>query len=202
MTLFEWDNETLAPKEAGQLTSKVIGILSGEYFGVVNQDKVKELAKACREDPGLTQAEKAQVRELSEELEKLGCIPREEYQEFARLASESARVWAKAKEKDDFDEFAPMLEKVIGFQKKFAGYRAKDGQKKYDVMLNDYEPGFSMEVLDEFFGAVKQEIVPLLTAVKNSGVMVRDDFLTGEFTDEQQERIGHQRPSLYHEPSQ
>ncbi len=190
MALFEWDNETLAPKEAGRLTSKVIGILSGEYFGVVNQDKVKELAKACREDSGLTQAEKAQVRELSEELEKLGCIPREEYQEFARLASESARVWAKAKEKDDFDEFAPMLEKVIGFQKKFAGYRAKDGQKKYDVMLNDYEPGFSMEVLDEFFGAVKQEIVPLLTAVKSSGVMVRDDFLTGEFTDEQQERIG------------
>lgn len=190
MALFEWDNETLAPKEAGRLTSKVIGILSGEYFGVVNQDKVKELAKACREDSGLTQAEKAQVRELSEELEKLGCIPREEYQEFARLASESARVWAKAKEKDDFDEFAPMLEKVIGFQKKFAGYRAKDGQKKYDVMLNDYEPGFSMEVLDEFFGVVKQEIVPLLTAVKSSGVMVRDDFLTGEFTDEQQERIG------------
>ena len=74
MALFEWDNETLAPKEAGRLTSKVIGILSGEYFGVVNQDKVKELAKACREDSGLTQAEKAQVRELSEELEKLGCI--------------------------------------------------------------------------------------------------------------------------------
>ena len=102
MALFQWDNETLAPKEAGRLTSKVIGILSGEYFGVVNQDKVKELAKACREDSGLTQAEKAQVRELSEELEKLGCIPREEYQEFARLASESARVWAKAKEKDDW----------------------------------------------------------------------------------------------------
>ena len=31
MTLFEWDNETLAPKEAGELTSHVIGVLSGEY---------------------------------------------------------------------------------------------------------------------------------------------------------------------------
>ena len=30
MTLFEWDNETLAPREAGELTSKVIGVLSGE----------------------------------------------------------------------------------------------------------------------------------------------------------------------------
>ena len=29
MVLFEWDNETLAPREAGELTSKVIGVLSG-----------------------------------------------------------------------------------------------------------------------------------------------------------------------------
>ena len=35
MTLFEWDNETLAPREAGELTSKVIGVLSGEYFQAV-----------------------------------------------------------------------------------------------------------------------------------------------------------------------
>lgn len=36
MTLFEWDNETLAPKEAGELTSQVIGVLSGEYFDPKN----------------------------------------------------------------------------------------------------------------------------------------------------------------------
>lgn len=39
MTLFEWDNETLAPKEAGELTSNVIGTLSGEYFQAVTNDR-------------------------------------------------------------------------------------------------------------------------------------------------------------------
>ena len=32
LTLFEWDNETGAPKEAGEYTSKVIGTLSDEYY--------------------------------------------------------------------------------------------------------------------------------------------------------------------------
>ena len=32
LTLFEWDNETLAPDEAGELTASVIGVLSGEYL--------------------------------------------------------------------------------------------------------------------------------------------------------------------------
>ena len=40
LALFEWDNETLAPKEAGELTGNVIGILSGEYFQAVNNDQI------------------------------------------------------------------------------------------------------------------------------------------------------------------
>ena len=93
-TLFEWDNETLAPKEAGELTSQVIGVLSGEYFEAVTCDGMKKLLKECREQGGLTEAEAANVRELSEELEQTICIPQEEYQEFARLTARATSVWA------------------------------------------------------------------------------------------------------------
>ena len=47
MTLFEWDNETLAPKEAGELTARVIGILSGEFFQILTDGRVEELLKEC-----------------------------------------------------------------------------------------------------------------------------------------------------------
>lgn len=190
LQLFEWDDATVAPKGAGKLTSNVIRILSGEYFQAVNNEEVKSLVKACQGDESLTQIQAAQVRELAEELEKLDAIPKEEYQDFAHLTSEAVRVWEEAKEKNDFQLFAPTLKQVIEYQKKFASYRAKDGQKKYDVMLNDYEPGFNMELLDRFFDTIKKEVVPLLKAVADSKVMVRNDFLTGEFSDDQQERIG------------
>lgn len=190
MILFEWDEATLAPKEAGELTGKVIGTLSGEYFQAVNNDQVKALARACEKEEGLSEAEAAQVRELLEEIAKLDAIPRNEYQEFAQLTAGAVRTWTKAKEENDFEAFAPTLEKVIAYQKKFAGYRAKEGQKKYDVMLDDYEPGFSMELLDTFFALIKKEIVPLLKAVQKSKTEIPNAFLTGEFTDEQQEKIG------------
>ena len=77
MILFEWDDATLAPKEAGKLTEKVIGTLSGEYFCAVNNDKVRELAHACEKEEGLSEAEAAQVRELLEEIAKLDAIPQE-----------------------------------------------------------------------------------------------------------------------------
>ena len=189
MTLFEWDNETLAPKEAGELTSQVIGVLSGEYFEAVTCDGMKKLLKECREQGGLTEAEAANVRELSEELEQTICIPQEEYQEFARLTARATSVWARAKKDQDFEAFAPTLEKVIGFQKKFADYRAKDGKKTYDIMLDDYEKGFSMETLDEFFGLLKKELVPFLKKVMEEGKKIEDGFLKGDYPEEKQEEL-------------
>ena len=68
MTLFEWDNETLAPQEAGELTSQVIGVLSGEYFQALTCSELRQRLKECREDEALSEPEAANVRELWEEL--------------------------------------------------------------------------------------------------------------------------------------
>lgn len=191
LVLFEWDDATLAPKAAGANTSRVIEILSGEYFQAVTGEETKALVKECLENPeGLKETEMAQVKELEDQIEQLDCIPREEYQAFARLSSESVRLWEKAKEEDDFGGFAQTLQKVVDYQKKFAGYRAKEGQKKYDALLEGYEKGFSMKELDQFFGMLREELVPLLKKVMESKASIQDDFLTGDFPEEKQEELG------------
>ncbi len=159
--LFEWDNETLAPKDAGPNTSKVVGTLSSEYFSVITNDEVKHLVKECHNE-SLTDVEAAIVRELEEEIEKLECVPPKEYRKFAELTSEATRIWAKAKKEKDFESFVPILKKIIEYTKKFASYRAKDGQKLYDLLLDDYEKGFDMKTLDQFFGILKEQLVPFL----------------------------------------
>lgn len=188
MTLFEWDNETLAPKEAGPLTARVIGTLSEEYMEILTCGEVKKLLARCAKEEGLTGREKAIVHELREENEKLAVIPPKEYGDFARLKAEAASVWAKAKANSDFSAFAPMLRKIVDYSKKFASYRAKKGQKLYDVLLDEYEKGFDMETLDQFFGELKEHLVPLLKEVTEKSESVRDDFLTGDFPDEAQDR--------------
>lgn len=190
MVLFEWDNETLAPKEAGPYTSKVVGTLSSEYFGVVTSQEVKRLVKECREDETLGEVERAVVRELAEELEQLDCIPSNEYREFAELTTEATRIWADARKEKDFEAFAPTLKTIVDYQKRFASYRAKEGQKLYDVMLDTFEKGFDMEHLDRFFNQLKEEIVPFLHQLMKEGAAIDDSFLTGDYPEEKQEEIG------------
>ncbi len=186
LILFEWDNETLAPEEAGSYTAKVIGILSEEYYRAMTDKAMEDAIEACEQDLSLTSLEKAIVRETKEERERLVCIPSREYREFAQLTAESTRVWMKARQEKNFDAFAPTLEKVIQYQKKFASYRAKEGEALYNVMLDGYEKGVDMNTLDRFFGELKETIVPLLRDIKEKGRKIPSDFLQGDYPEDKQ----------------
>lgn len=218
LILFEWDNETLAPEQAGPYTAKVQGNLSAAYQEIMTSEETRELISRCEEAAGqesaagceqvmeqegaarreqkaaqsgatLTPVQCAIVREAREESDQLSCIPPEEYRAYQELVAESTRVWVNARKNQDFDAFAPTLEKIIDYQKRFAGYKAKDGQKLYDVMLDTYEKGFNMKKLDVFFGELKEELVPFLRKVMESPVKIADDFLCGGYSEEKQRKL-------------
>lgn len=191
LVLFEWDDATLAPREASARTAKVIGTLAGEYFQAVTDEKVREILEECKKDDSLTEAQKAIVKEWLRDLERLECIPRKEYEEFSALTAEAAGIWAEARKNKDFQAFAPTLKKILEYQRKFAAYQKKDGEELYDVMLRNYEPGFDMEKLDEFFRQLKTEIVPLLKQVMESPCQPEDDFLSGDYGKEKQEELAY-----------
>ncbi|MBE5995601.1 MAG: carboxypeptidase M32, partial [Paenibacillaceae bacterium] len=169
LVLFEWDNETLAPEESGSYTARVIGTLSEEYYGFMTGDEMGGAIAACEKESDLTEIQQAVLKGAKEAREELICIPKAEYRENAQLIAEAARVWFKAKKNEDYDSFLPTLEKVINYKRKVASYRKKEGEKLYDVLLAEYEKGFDTELLDEFFGRLKEEIIPLLKEIKENG---------------------------------
>jgi carboxypeptidase Taq len=191
LTLFEWDNETLAPEEAGAYTARVQGVLAASYQEVLTGPELKGLISACEQESGTEEnpEKQAVLREIKEEAEQLECIPPKEYRAYQELVAESARIWARAREEKNFQAFAPTLEKIIFWQKTFAGYRAKKGQRLYDVMLDSYERGFGMKELDEFFGLLKKELVPLLHQVMESPVRISDEFLIGDYPEDRQREL-------------
>jgi len=167
-SLFEWDDQTIAPFDAAEYTSKVVGILSDEYMKCLINDDVRKIIKKLKEDKeqeNLSDKEKAIIKELDKTYEQLESIPPDEYRAFNELTLVSNRAWAKAKKDNNYEHFAPYLKKLIEYKKKFAGYRAKKGQEPYDVLLGDFEECFSIKELDIFFDKLKKEIVPLLKQV-------------------------------------
>ena len=186
LALLEWDDETLAPEEAGPYTERVIGALSEEYYQIIAGEEMKNSIAACEDEKDLTEVEKAIVKEAKETRAQLVCIPVKEYRDNAQLVTEGIRVWTKSKAENDFGQFAPVLQRLVDYQKRFASYRAKKGEKLYDSMLDLYEKDFNMELLDAFFEELKEVIVPLIREIRDHGKPIEDGFLTGDYPEDRQ----------------
>ncbi len=175
-TLFSWDNETAAPKGAIENTARAIGILSGELYDSLINDEVKQLLTDLsteEEQAKLTFQEKAIVKSLNKQYRQLESIPPKEYQEFSELTAQAFPVWEKAKQDNDYVSYAPTLAKLIDYSKRFAAYRQKEGQKLYDIQLDDYEEGFTMEILDDFFLKLRTALGPLVQKIRE-----KSDFIS------------------------
>lgn len=178
LTLFNWDSSTEAPKDATELTSRYIGILSENLYNTLINDEVSALIDKLENADDLTVEEKAIVAKTKEMFDDIRYIPAEEYSAYQALLAKADSIWAKAKEENDYQSFAPTLKEVIDYNKKFASYKAKAKGYEgplYDILLNDYEKGFTTEVLDKFFARLKEAIVPLVKgAVKNNHLIDKD----------------------------
>ena len=165
LTMLSFDNSTIAPKEAIEFTAKAIGLLSMESYNTLINPEVKALLEELgktEEQEKLNVNEKAIVKDLNKTFKDLELIPPEEYQAYQMILAKAAPVWEEAKNTDNYEIYAPVLEEIIAYSKKFAGYKQKDGQKLYDVLLDDFEEGFTMEILDDFFGKLREALVPII----------------------------------------
>ncbi|MDD7388406.1 MAG: carboxypeptidase M32 [Lachnospiraceae bacterium] len=182
------DSVTTAPGDTAEGRGVAMGILAGESQKLMTDPSVGNLLEfLSAHSQELTFSQKRQTEELKRDYDQLTRIPADEYMEYTMLTNEASDVWHKAKETDDFELFRPVLEKLVEFNKKFAGYY--DSTKKpYDALLNEYERGTDMEYLDRFFGTVREKLVPLIHAV-GQAPQIDDSFLHRHYPIEAQKKF-------------
>ena len=159
------DGVTVAPKDTSAGRGVALGILAGEMHKLFANPGVGELLDFLdsRRDE-LDPVTAREVTVLRRDYSKTARIPADEYMEYAMLTNEASDVWHRAKENNDFESFRPVLEKLVAFNRKFAGYYDPD-KAPYDALLNEYERGVDMAYLDKFFAAVREKLVPLIHAI-------------------------------------
>jgi len=163
--IIELDAATAAPSCSWEGRGQTTAILSEVMYDLIAAPENGALIAYLKES--INQLSPVQRREL-EVLEKqylqMNRIPQEEYVAFNVLKNDSQASWEKAKAASDFTIFQPYLEKIVEFQKKFAGYYNAD-LPAYDALLNEYEEGMTTEVLDAFFEKLRSVIVPLVNKI-------------------------------------
>lgn len=177
------DSVTAAPSDTSEGRGIALEYLSGlEYEAFASEETGALLRELVSRKDELTEQQYRQAEFLLRSYEDTACIPADEYIAWAVLLNDSEAVWHKAKVENDFASFAPYLEKIVETSIAFTNYwDPKHEKDPYDVLLNRYEYGLTMEKLDAYFSALKRSIVPLLSDIVRNGKQPANDFLFKEY---------------------
>ena len=105
------------------------------------------------------------VRLARRDWERAGRVPTALAAQRSSAHAEAQQCWQRARERDDFAEFAPALERNVELARAYGECLAEDG-RTYDALLDDYDFGLRSEELRRLFATLAQELPRLVAAVQ------------------------------------
>ena len=170
-----FDKNTIAPVMGNKYRNQMLNIIVGEAYVIETDPEIIKLVDELSE-MDLGEDLNRDVFLTKKSLESVSKFTKEEVMEFNNAFSESFDAWLVAKEKGDYSLFEKHLIKVIEIAKKKAVRRNPEALA-YNVMLDDYEEGMTIERYDEFFKLIKEELLPLIKEVDSKKDYIDDSFL-------------------------
>lgn len=167
MGILMYDGSTTAPSATAANRGETLSMLGEEAYKLNTSPETVSILQELAADKDALDAKTRRLVELRlRDMEEISKIPMDEYLAYQRLINESDDVWHKAKANDDYDSFAPYIDKIVEYNKKFAAYTHPE-MDPYDCALDRFEKGLTRQTCDEFFENLRNTLAPTVELVKN-----------------------------------
>ncbi len=191
-SLLNWDQQTCMPAGGGPARAEQLATLEKLAHARFTSEEVGEwLEGAAAETQALSYEsdDAGLVRMTRRDYDKARRIPPALVAEIARQTSLGMETWVKARADSDFGIFRNSLQTIVDLQRELAdclGYR----QRRYDALLDQYEPGLSSADLERLFADLKADLIPLVQDISPKLDCVQDGLLRQSFSMEKQRAFG------------
>lgn len=167
--LMYYDSQTSAPAAGAKASGEAQGVLfAAQHELQCGPEAAEIVAQLAEHQEELDPLHRAEARVFSRTYAQDSRIPTELAADYKRLTTEAFPVWRAAKANNDFASFAPYLDRIFVSLREQAEYIDPQAYP-YDVWLDRWEPGCSMEVCDRFFEEVGATVTPLVHAIGELG---------------------------------
>jgi carboxypeptidase Taq len=185
--LLSWDQQVMMPPEGTPARSQQLSALSAVQHELLTDEETGDLLDELG-DADLTDDRAAVVREVRRDYERAVRVPTDLVEEISSTSSEALSTWETAKAEDDFDAFAPYLERLVELKREYAEHIDPD-RDPYAVLVEEYEPCLPLDQIESILEDLKQTLVPMIDAVRGSDVSLAVDAFAGEFDEDTQETL-------------
>ncbi len=188
-----WDQQAYMPAGGAAARAQQLATLSRLAHEKFTTERVgqliDELTKATRDLP-YDDDTVSTLRVLKRDYVKAVRLPSAFVAELAVASGLATTAWAQARAANDWQAFEPHLARMLELkqrQTEYMGYTAR----RYDALLDDYEPDMTTAQVTAIFDAVRHELVPLTQALSARADRVDDAAIYRAYDVERQWTLAH-----------
>ena len=159
--LAEWDQLVMMPSEGAAARTQLLGTLARLTHERATAPELGSLLGALEQEP-LDELDRDIARIARRDFQRAVRVPLELTVELARASADGQESWRRARADDDFDAFAPALERNVRLAREHGECLAEGGDGPYDGLLGDYDYGLRSDELRQLFGELAHALPPLI----------------------------------------
>lgn len=189
--LLEWDQQTYMPPLGSQARAEQIATLSKiahQKFTSPQMGSLLERLESQFKGGDPEDDDFALFRQLRRQYERQTKLPTDLVVRLSRTASLARDKWVEARKENNFSLFAPYLSEILELEREKADVLGYE-ESIYDALIEDFEPGMKASEVKQMFNKIKDGLLPLLEAIKESPAKIRRDFLFKEYPIDKQWQV-------------
>ncbi len=185
ITIMDWDQQTYMPKGGAEARAEHVGILSRMAHELFTSDELGTLLSQALKEVDPATDEGAMVRVTQRDFELRTKIPSSLVEEKSKLSAEAHERWVEARAHNDFQSFAPILERMFEIARQEAEHLGYTDHI-YDALLDQYEEGATADDCVRMFETLKANTVTLVRNIQENGEPIDDRVLYGNWPEHKQ----------------
>jgi carboxypeptidase Taq len=165
--VLHWDSATMMPPGGAAARAEqlaVLSLLAHQQLTAPEADGL--LGEAETKATVLDKWQRANLREMRRRQLHATALAPDLVEATARISSECETVWRKARPANDFAAIRPKLEEMLRRQREVAQAKSERlGVEPFEALLDRYEPGGKVAVIDRLFAEITGFLPDLIEAV-------------------------------------
>ncbi|RME86476.1 MAG: carboxypeptidase M32 [Planctomycetota bacterium] len=163
--ILHWDMAVMMPPGSGKSRGEELAELQVILHELSIDPQIKEWLEGAKTEE-LDPWQKANLREMERIYIHATAVPTTLVEEAAKAGSACELCWREARGRDDFKALEPYLQKVVDLAREISLVKGEAlGMKPYDALLDQFEPGMTMEEIDCLFGEIEGYLPDLINEV-------------------------------------
>lgn len=182
--VLQWDQETYLPAKGALIRGQQISTLSEISHQLFSEEELGNVLKDLLSKDDLTKEQRRNIELTFEDYTKNKKYSSEFVRKVSDQVNKAFHAWIESRKKNSFAVYKDDLSKLVDLKKQEAeilGYE----DHPYDALLNEYEKGATVSLLEKIFDNLLPQLKDLFDKISNA-LQVDDAFLFQHFPKPQQ----------------